>query len=144
MAAGQAVSLGYWEMEMTQEVRGSCHCGTVQFAVIVPSKIVVQRCNCSICSATGFVHYIVPAKRFRLIGGAHNLTEYRFNTRQAKHLFCSVCGVKPFYVPRSNPDGFSINVNCVNWPQTIKITEEIFDGLNWEANAASLKHLSQA
>jgi hypothetical protein len=131
-------------MEATQEVKGSCHCGTVQFVVIAPPKIVVQRCNCSICSATGFVHYIVPAKRFQLLVGAQKLTEYRFNTRQAKHLFCSVCGVKAFYVPRSNPDGFSINVNCVNWPKNMEITEENFDGQNWEANAPSLKHLSES
>lgn len=126
-----------------QDVKGSCHCGAVQFEVAVPEKIIVQRCNCSICSATGFIHYIVPSSRFHLLSGNQALTEYRFNTGQAKHLFCSNCGVKSFYVPRSNPDGVSINVNCVEWPESIEIIEEVFDGRNWEKNAAKLKHLSE-
>ena len=71
------------------------------------------------------------------------LTEYRFNTGQARHLFCSRCGVKSYYVPRSNPDGFSINANCVIWPDTVEIVEENFDGLNWEENAHRLKHFSE-
>jgi hypothetical protein len=125
------------------DVAGSCHCGAVQFTVRVPQQIVVSKCNCSICSACGFLHYIVPGNRFTLTTGGEVLTEYRFNTRQARHLFCSHCGVKAFYVPRSNPDGYSINANCVNWPDSVEITEEIFDGLNWEENAHRLKHLSE-
>jgi hypothetical protein len=123
-------------------VTGSCHCGSVQFIVNVPVKIVVQKCNCSICSACGFVHYIVPASRFKLLKGSEVITEYRFNTGQAKHLFCNLCGVKSFYVPRSNPDGYSINVRCVAWPDSVEIVEEPFDGRNWEGNASALKDLS--
>jgi hypothetical protein len=125
------------------EVTGSCHCGAVQFTVRVPQQITVSRCNCSICSACGFLHYIVPATRFELKRGEDVLTEYRFNTGQARHLFCSRCGVKSFYVPRSNPDGYSLNANCVNWPDTVEIVEENFDGLNWEENAQRLKHFSE-
>ena len=125
------------------QVRGGCHCGTVSFEIQVPGDVRVQRCNCSMCSASGFVHYIVPASRFQLFSGAEMLTEYRFNTGVARHLFCKVCGVKSFYVPRSNPDGFSVNVNCVNWPDTVNLIEEQFDGRNWEQNAAALKHLSE-
>lgn len=125
------------------DVTGSCHCGVVQFIVQVPDRIVVQKCNCSICSATGFLHYIVSTSRFQLISGAQELTEYRFNTRLAKHLFCSICGVKSFYIPRSNPDGYSVNVNCMDWPESIEIIEEQFDGKNWEKDANSLKHLSE-
>ncbi len=62
---------------------------------------------------TGFVHLIVPQRDFRLLGGADALAEYRFNTGTARHLFCRHCGIKSFYVPRSNPDGFSINVRCL-------------------------------
>lgn len=130
-------------MNRLTEVKGSCHCGAVQFAVQVPDRVVTQKCNCSICSATGFLHYIVPASRFQLISGVQELTEYRFNTRQAKHLFCGICGVKSFYIPRSNPDGFSVNVNCIEWPDSIEILEEEFDGQNWETHAGALKHLSE-
>ncbi len=124
------------------EIQGSCHCGAVKFVVQAEPRIVVQKCNCSICSSCGFIHYIVPASRFQLKSGAEVLTEYHFNTGLAKHLFCSICGVKSFYVPRSNPDGYSVNVNCMIWPDSVEIFEENFDGRNWEKNAASLTHLS--
>ncbi len=124
-------------------VAGSCHCGAVQFSVLVPDRIVVSKCNCSICSACGFLHHIVPASRFQLLSGSEILTEYRFNTGKAKHLFCSCCGVKSFYVPRSNPDGYSVNANCVVWPDSVEIIEENFDGRNWEENAHTLKHRTE-
>ena len=62
---------------------------------------------------------------------------YRFNTGVAKHLFCGICGIKSFYVPRSNPDGVDVNVRCLE-PLPRSITTEPFDGQNWEAHAASL------
>ena len=78
------------------------------------AKLRVTACNCSMCSKTGFVHLIVPAHRFRLLSGDDVLTTYQFNTQTAKHMFCSLCGIKSFYVPRSHPDGFSINVRCMD------------------------------
>ncbi len=125
------------------EVQGSCHCGAVNFTVQAKPKIVVQKCNCSMCARCGFVHYIVPASHFQLNSGADNLSEYCFNTGVAKHLFCRVCGIKSFYIPRSNPDGYSINVNCVSWPDSVEIIEEGFDGNDWENHAGTLKHLSR-
>jgi hypothetical protein len=92
---------------------------------------------------SGFLHLIVPASRFSLLRGEEALTDYRFNTGAAKHLFCRHCGVKSYYVPRSNPDGYSINVNCLD-PGTIKSLRIVdFDGQNWEDNAAGLAHLSK-
>ncbi len=74
--------------------------------------------------------------------GADALTEYTFNTGVARHLFCRRCGIKSFYVPRSNPDGFSVNARCLE-PGTIEsVTVEPFDGRNWENSAAGLRHLS--
>ncbi len=92
---------------------------------------------------TGFLHLIVPASRFRLLKGADALMTYAFNTGVARHLFCRICGVKSFYVPRSNPDGYSLNLNCMDRAQFRAIEMRNFDGRNWEANAASLAHLSQ-
>jgi len=123
--------------------RGGCHCGAVEFEVDAPPRLTVQECNCSICAMTGFLHLIVPASRFRLLRGADQLAEYTFNTATARHLFCRRCGIKSFYVPRSNPDGFSVNVRCLD-PATIEhVTVEPFDGRNWEQSAASLAHLSR-
>jgi hypothetical protein len=122
---------------------GGCHCGGVRFEVALPSQVAAQSCNCSICAKTGFVHLIVPESRFRIVKGAERLSEYTFNTRVAKHLFCSECGVKSFYRPRSNPDGWSVNARCLDSLAGVELTVEAFDGQNWEAHAGSLAHLSK-
>lgn len=122
---------------------GSCHCGRVAFEVEAPEDLAVQDCNCSICAKSGFLHLIVPKSRFRLLRGADSLTGYVFNTKVARHTFCGICGVKPFYTPRSNPDGIDVNARCLDTqPRSLSI--EPFDGQNWEQNAASLEHLSKA
>ena len=122
---------------------GGCHCGSVRFAVALPERVEAHSCNCSMCAMVGFVHIIVPESRFEITEGADNLKEYRFNTGVAKHLFCAVCGVKPFYRPRSNPDGWSVNANCLDEYASLDLVVEPFDGQNWEANAHSLDHLSK-
>jgi len=122
---------------------GSCHCGAVAFEVDAPSPLLVQDCNCSICTKAGFLHLIVPLSGFRLLRGADNLTTYTFNTGLAKHTFCRTCGMKPFYTPRSNPDGIDINVNCLE-PVPADLVIEPFDGQNWETGAPSLAHLSKS
>ena len=121
---------------------GTCHCGAVRFEVDAPARLVVHDCNCSICSMSGFLHLIVPGSRFRLLTGADALTEYTFNTGVARHLFCRRCGVKSFYVPRSNPDGFSVNVRCLEEGTIASLTVESFDGQNWENSVGVLRHLS--
>jgi hypothetical protein len=123
--------------------RGGCHCGAVRFELRAAPRITVQRCNCSICAMTGFLHLIVAGADFELLGGASVLQTYTFNTGTARHLFCSVCGVKSFYVPRSNPDGYSVNLRCIDAGSFEQIDYEDFDGRNWEAHGASLAHLSQ-
>ncbi len=121
---------------------GSCHCGAVRFEVEVPEHPVAQACNCSMCAKAGFIHLIVPRAKFRLLGGEDQITTYTFNTGIAKHTFCKVCGVKPFYTPRSNPDGIDINVRCLD-TRPANLTIEPFDGKNWEHHAAELAHLSK-
>ena len=123
--------------------QGGCHCGMVAFEVDAPAEVTVQDCNCSLCRMTSFLHLIVPASRFRLQRGQEALTSYTFNTGTARHLFCKYCGVKSFYVPRSNPDGFSVNMRCVDQAAFSSVTAEPFDGQNWEANGESLRHLSE-
>ena len=122
---------------------GGCHCGAVRFEASLPEVIEAQSCNCSICERTGFIHIIVPKSRFRLLEGQAALTSYRFNTAAADHLFCLVCGIKSFYRPRSNPDGWSVNARCLDDAEGLDIRIEPFDGKNWEAHAAELAHLSQ-
>jgi hypothetical protein len=130
-------------MASLKKYQGSCHCGTVQFEVDLPGDFEAQTCTCSICEMTGFVHIIVPQSKFRLIQGADNLTEYKFNTGVAKHLFCKTCGVKAFYRPRSNPDGWSVNARCLSgYPNLPMKMIAPFDGKDWE-NQPSIAHKSQ-
>jgi hypothetical protein len=84
------------------------------------------------CSKAGYVHLLVPKSRFQLLSGQESLTTYQFNTGTAKHLFCSVCGVKSFYVPRSHPDGFSVNARCLDEGTVTGMNRTFTDGRNWE------------
>ncbi len=85
---------------------------------------------------TGFVHVIVPHGRFELLTGRDRLASYRFGTGTAEHLFCSSCGVKSFYQPRSHPDSWSVNARCLD--QAIELAIEQFDGADWAAAKARL------
>jgi hypothetical protein len=122
--------------------KGSCHCQAIQFEVEAPEVIEAEYCNCSICIKSGYLHLIVPLSQFKLLTGEDKLSTYSFNSGIAKHTFCRICGVKPFYTPRSNPDGIDINVHCLDMkPQQVVIND--FDGKNWEQHAHKLAHKSK-
>ncbi|MDP9011048.1 MAG: GFA family protein [Pseudomonadota bacterium] len=118
---------------------GGCHCGRVRFEVTAPAKLEVSDCNCSICNKFGYLHLIVRADQFVLVSGRGDLTTYTFNTRVAKHTFCSHCGVKSFYVPRSHPEGVSVNARCIDDGTVESMSVTPFDGRNWEGARAGLR-----
>lgn len=89
-------------------------------------------CNCSVCSKKGFLHWIVPQSAFSLLTGDDSLSDYRFNTGVARHLFCRRCGVHSFYVPRSDPDKIDVNVRCLDGIDVATLSIRPFDGRNWE------------
>lgn len=122
---------------------GGCHCGAVRFEVALPRSMEAEDCNCSICAKSGNIHIIVSATRFTLLKGKKMLTRYTFNTGYAQHLFCSVCGVKSYYIPRSNPDGVAVTWRCLDGWEHLDVTVNSFDGQNWEANAGALAHKSK-
>lgn len=119
--------------------QGGCHCGAVQFEFDAPARVDVTECNCSICSMAGYQHVFIPKGDLRFLSGEETLSCYTFNTGQAKHYFCPICGIKPLYRPRSHPDKWSVNLRCVKG-ETLTIGERIaFDGSDWEGNIAALK-----
>lgn len=119
------------------KVEGGCHCGAVRFAAEIPEPPVpALDCNCSVCRMTGFLHIMVPHEAFELLSGRDALTSYRFGTGTAEHLFCRICGVKSFYQPRSHPEAWSVNANCLDRP--VELSIEHFDGRNWDAAKADL------
>ena len=121
--------------------KGGCHCGAVRFEVLAPDEVELVACNCSICSMTGFQHLIVTKAQFKLLSGKTKLTNYTFETGAAKHFFCSVCGIKSFYVPRSHPDGYSVNFRCLNAEEFHSVLTTEFDGRNWEQHIDELPPL---
>ena len=123
--------------------RGGCHCGAIQFEVEAPADVPALYCNCSICRMSGYLHLHVPRSRFRLLQGQEALSVYTFNTGVAEHMFCKTCGIKSFYIPRSFPEGYSINVNCLDKTNISNVKVETFDGQNWEVAYAESSHIEK-
>ncbi len=115
---------------------GGCHCGRVRFELTAHEDILVSECNCSICSKSGYLGLPVPRSRFTLLQGEDCLTTYTFNTHVAQHFFCRYCGVKSFYIPRSHPHGYNVNVRCLDPGTVKKTTVRPFDGRDWEQHSA--------
>jgi hypothetical protein len=111
---------------------GGCHCGRVRFTVLADLSDVAE-CNCSICTKKGILHLIVDSSSFELHSGREALFEYQFNTRVARHWFCRVCGIHPFYLPRSHPDKIDVNARCLDDVDVAALRPRHFDGRNWEA-----------
>jgi hypothetical protein len=113
--------------------KGSCHCKAVKFEVLASDEVTVWVCNCSVCQMRKNYHFIVPRSQMKEIIGADQLTTYTFGTHTAKHMFCRVCGISPFYIPRSNPDGYAITLDCLELDcRPAKIHMKMYDGRNWE------------
>ncbi len=121
--------------------KGGCHCGAVRFEVDAPEVLAVTECNCSICAKSGYLHLIVPKSGFRLLSGGGSLQTYTFNTGTARHLFCRTCGIKSFYIPRSHPDGISVNARCLDDVDIEDIRVTRFDGRSWENSIHQLEPL---
>lgn len=117
---------------------GGCHCGAVRFRVKV-EDFSASDCNCSVCTKKGMLHLIVPPERFELLRGAEALSSYSFNTGVAKHRFCRICGMHPFYTPRSHPDHVDVNIRCLDGDAWRRFAIREFDGKNWEANVQTIR-----
>jgi hypothetical protein len=91
---------------------------------------------------TGYLHLFVAESDFRLLSGENAIETYTFNTGVARHYFCRRCGVKSYYVPRSHPDGISVNANCLDEGTVESLTVTEFDGQNWEQNIGQLSQIS--
>jgi hypothetical protein len=94
---------------------GTCHCGAVRFEVDLEEGLSsLRRCNCSLCRRKGAIMASVPVERLRVVAGFDKLTLYQWNTRQARHYFCSVCGIYTHHQRRSNPREYGFNVACID------------------------------
>ena len=98
-----------------EEADGGCHCGAVRLHVKLKGGLgAARRCNCSICRMRGAVALTADLGDLEITRGEDKLSLYRFNTRTAKHWFCSVCGIYTHHQRRSNPDEYGINAACLD------------------------------
>lgn len=94
---------------------GGCHCGAFAFEVDTDLEKVIT-CNCSRCHMLGLVLTFVPLAQFRLTRGTEDqLTDYRFNRKTIRHLFCPECGVESFGRAQNSAgeETVAINVRCL-------------------------------
>jgi len=109
--------------------KGSCHCGGVKFRV--DAQITeLTTCDCSLCAIRNAVMTKVPENALTVLEGESLLTLYQWNTRRAKHYFCSRCGIYVFHRKRSMPDHFGINVFCLEGFDPASVPVRATQGLN--------------
>ncbi len=95
--------------------KATCHCGAVELELTLPNGIEKpRRCDCSICRRKGAIVASVPLSGLRIVRGQDVLKEYRFNTRTARHFFCSICGIHTHHQRRSSPEEYGYNVGCLD------------------------------
>jgi hypothetical protein len=109
-------------------LKGSCHCGAVQFEVRTPVAP-AARCNCSLCRRKGaLMTPAFPAADLTIVSGKDALTLYQFNTNVAKHYFCKHCGIYPFHQTRKDPLLWRANIGCLEGVDPYALDAGLNDG----------------
>ena len=104
--------------------RLSCHCGSVVLELDLPDGIVdPRRCDCSICRRKGAIVASVPLDGLHVVQGAGALKLYQFNTKVARHYFCSNCGIYTHHQRRSAPNEYGFNLACIEGVDVTTIGE---------------------
>ncbi|MFM7507252.1 MAG: GFA family protein [Rubrivivax sp.] len=116
--------------------RLSCHCGAVVLELELPDGIVnPRRCDCSMCRRRGAIVASVPLDGIRIVQGQEQLRLYQFNTREARHYFCAVCGIYTHHQRRSFPDQYGYNVGCLEGVNPFDLPDvPVNDGVNHPAD----------
>ena len=117
---------------MTQKTLARCHCGEITFSVQLSNGFeTIRRCDCSLCRMRGAVAVSAELSGINIISGGEFLTEYRFNSKQAVHYFCSKCGIYTFHQRRSNPNQYGVNVACLEGVSPFDFEKvNVMDGVN--------------
>ncbi|KLI63120.1 GFA family protein [Aurantiacibacter marinus] len=127
---------------MTQQRQGGCHCGAVRFTLDMPENPVIRRCNCTICAMKGVVMLDAPMTSLTITAGEDSLSLYTFGSGQARHRFCSRCGIHTFHQLRSEPDHYGINVACIDGMSIYDFEETpVFDGQNHPADTGQYQYI---
>lgn len=123
-------------MEIMKVHQASCHCRAVKLEIQLPNGIQdPKRCNCSFCRRRGTIVAVVAKEGFKVLEGTEKLTLYEFNTKTAKHYFCSVCGIHTHNISRTNPNQIRYNVGCLEGVNPFELGEvPVSDGVNHPAD----------
>ena len=111
----------------------TCHCGGVEAEVSLPNGLKnIIKCNCSICRKKGITMINkIGLEDLKIKKGEELLKLYQYHSKNAKHYFCSVCGIYTHHNPRSNPSITGFNLGCVDDVDTFDLKDiAINDGLN--------------
>lgn len=122
--------------EIKDKHKASCHCGSVVLELDLPDGIVnPRRCDCSMCRRRGTIVASVALSGVRIVQGESALRLYQFNTKTAKHYFCSNCGIYTHHQRRSNPGQYGYNVGCLEGVNPFLLGEvPTNDGVNHPAD----------
>lgn len=123
-------------MKIEKIHKASCHCGAVQLELTLPNGIEnPRRCDCSMCRRRGAIAASVKLEGLRIVKGQDKLSLYQFNTKTAKHYFCSICGIYTHHQRRSNPNEFGFNVGCLEGVNPFDLGNvPVMDGVNHPAD----------
>lgn len=116
--------------------KATCHCGSVEIELHLPNGVEdIRRCDCSLCRRRGAIVASVPLSGIKIIKGEEKLKLYQFNTKEAKHYFCSECGIYTHHQRRSNPSQYGFNVACLEGVNPLKVSGiPTYDGVNHPAD----------
>jgi hypothetical protein len=103
-----------------QTYAASCHCGAVQYDVLLSPPLQqwkVVSCNCSICSRHGYLLVYPQRSQVNMRSGEEALKNHSFGPKRLLHKFCGRCGSSVFFDPRmaefgeAPPDLLGVNVS---------------------------------
>jgi|TARA_B100000902_G_C26998145_1_gene758492 hypothetical protein len=93
----------------------TCHCGEIEIQVDLKQDInELMRCNCSMCKRKGTMYTIIRKENLKIVKGETKIKTYQFNTKVAKHHFCSECGTHTHNLRRSDPNTYGVNMGCID------------------------------
>ena len=111
-------------MSDSKSFSGSCHCGAVQFEIHNQSEFQgLMRCDCSLCLRKGAIMATALLDDFVITKGEDKLSLYQWNTKIAKHYFCSICGIYTHHQRRRRPEEYGFNVGCIEGVELASLGE---------------------
>ena len=90
------------------------------------------------CQKRGAIMASVPLDDLRITEGEELLCLYQFNTKTAKHFFCSKCGIYTHHQERAKPEQYAYNVGCLEGVNSFELEDvPVYDGVNHGADRQS-------